>query len=121
MTNDNIVMKIPPNKVTAHKGMDAISPQSSTTSMISVGIVVCAAVPSPETLATFEMTPCTISKIAIIKSIPYTTNPREMQNRRNSRIAVYGRLTSYIFVHVRIIPHKKNNTNNARSMATIDP
>ena len=62
-------MKIPPKSVTAQTGMLSKKPQSSTASMISWGIVVDVAVPTPTVVIIWEVILCTISNNFVINSI----------------------------------------------------
>ena len=91
---DSIVINILPSRVTAHRGMLSKKPTSSIAVMIVSGSTVSVAVPTPTVVMIVLVIPCTMSKIANMNSMPYTTRPRAMAKRMNNFAACSGLLMS---------------------------
>ena len=84
-----------PISVTAHSGIDSQKPQSSIVCIILCGRYVAPFPLRPEAAMIFDMTPCTMVNIAIIRSRPQVTAAFASTKRIKSFRACSGRLISW--------------------------
>ena len=120
-TKERTVINTAPNSVTAHNGIESKNPTFDNAFVTSSGIIVSVDVPKLTVVMTLVIMPCTILKIATIKSIPYVTNILAIANLRKSRNISSGLFSSLTLVHVLTNPNTKNKTSNAIPIANNAP
>ena len=92
ITKDSTHTSKLPMSVTAHRGIDSQKPQSSIVCIILCGRYVAPFPLRPEAAMIFDMTPCTMVNIAIIRSRSQVTAAFASTKRINSFNACSGRL-----------------------------